>query len=141
MKFFQSLQLTCLIRFSFIAGFGWILDFSMHRVLLSIHIRVAVANVVRVLIGVTFAYLMSVRAVFYYESTLLVTKFLMYVFYNAFIILFLLFSIGYLSKYFNTSSIYMKCYVTTLTMVMKIRANEKINKYIYIKLSSGFLSP
>ena len=115
---FESLLSPRFIRFFLIAGMGWVLDFSIYSLLLHLHIRVAVANVLGALIGVTFAYFMSVRAVFYYEGNLLLTKWVIYVFYNAIIILFFSFSIEYLSKYFNTSPIFMKCYVTPITMIM-----------------------
>lgn len=117
MSFFELPNIPFL-RFVFIAGFGWLLDFSLYNILLVLHTRIAAASVASSLVGVTFSYFMSVRTVFYYEGSLLITKFLIYVFYNILSVLFLSFSIEYLSESFNTSPVIMKCYITPLTMLV-----------------------
>lgn len=104
------------LRFSCIAGFGWMLDMVIYSTLISSHVRIALANVFSGFIGVTFSYFMSARVVFYYQGGFLATKFALYVLYNSISILLFSLIIETVSLQFGVNPIWMKCFITPVTL-------------------------
>jgi putative flippase GtrA len=104
-----------LFGFGVVAGIGWLLDFCVFALLVILTGRPMLSNMVGASLGVTFAYFMSARSVFYYEGGFLFAKFLVYFVYNAASILLFSFFIAELTLILGVHPTLAKIFVTPFT--------------------------
>lgn len=120
-----------ILSFAIVSGSGWLIDVTLFGTLLLYNMRVIPANLTSAFVGITFTFIISTRAIFYYQGNFLLLKFLAYVFYNACAILFFSSIIQYISLNVGISPLLAKVMVTPATfylnfLFMGLLLNHKI---------------
>ena len=104
-----------IVRFGFVSGLGWLIDFCLFVSLGWLRAPVWAANMVGASVAVLFVFFASVRQVFEYEGGYLVGKLIAYVVYQVIAILAASLLIDALTHWFDLAPVLSKVIVTPLT--------------------------
>jgi putative flippase GtrA len=104
-----------IVRFGFVSGMGWLIDFCLFSLLIWQGTPVSLANIIGASIAVLFVFFVSVRHVFEYKGGYLVGKLLAYIVYQILAILAASLAIGMLTIKLELMPIIAKIIVTPLT--------------------------
>ena len=100
-NYYTQLKGLKIFGFGIIHAFGLGLDIVVFILFLRLGFKPLIANIFAGIVGVTFAYFVSARYIFYYKSKFLLLKFLFYLIWNAFRIVFFSFIIAQTSIMFS----------------------------------------
>ena len=114
-NYYTQLKGLKIFGFGIIHAFGLGLDIVVFILFLRLGFKPLIANIFAGIVGVTFAYFVSARYIFYYKSKFLLLKFLFYLIWNAFRIVFFSFIIAQTSIMFSLFPIIPKIIVTPLS--------------------------
>lgn len=104
-----------LMRFGFVSGLGWLIDFCLFGTLTALKAPVWLSNTVSATAAVLFVFFVSVRRVFSYHGHYLLRKLLCYIVYQAIAILSASFLIELLTHQLSLAPIVSKIVVTPVT--------------------------
>lgn len=104
-----------IIRFGFVSGIGWLIDFCLFVLSGWLGAPVWVANMIGASVAVLFVFFASIRHVFEYEGSYMLGKLIAYVVYQAIAILSASLLISALTYWFNLAPVLAKVLVTPLT--------------------------
>tara|TARA_B100000315_G_C14366846_1_gene491067 strand:+ start:232 stop:666 length:435 start_codon:yes stop_codon:yes gene_type:complete len=114
-NYFTQLKGIKIFGFGIIHAFGFGLDIVVFISFLHLGVKPLMANIFAGIVGVTFAYFVSARYIFYYKLEFLLLKFFFYLIWNAFRIVFFSYIIAQTSILFNLFPIIPKIIVTPLS--------------------------
>lgn len=104
-----------IVRFGFVSGIGWLIDFCLFVLLGCFGTPVWVANTVSASVAVLFVFFASVCHVFEYEGGYLLGKLLTYIAYQVVAILVASFLIDALTQWFELVPVLAKIIITPFT--------------------------
>ena len=114
-NFYTQLKGIKIFGFGIVHAFGLGLDMVVFISFLHLGFTPLIANISAGIIGVTFAYFVSAKYVFFYKSKVLLLKFVFYLIWNAFRIVFFSYIIAQTSILFSLFPIIPKIIVTPLS--------------------------
>ena len=114
-NYFIQLKAIKIFGFGIVHAFGLGIDMVVFISFLYLGYNPLMANISAGIVGVTFAYFVSARYIFYYKSHLLLLKFVGYLIWNAFRIVFFSFIIAQLTNVLNIYPIIPKIVITPLS--------------------------
>ena len=114
-NYFTQLKGIKIFGFGIVHAFGLGLDMVVFISFLRLDFKPLMANIFAGIVGVTFAYFVSARFIFYYKSEFLLLKFFFYLIWNAFRIVFFSYIIAQTSIFFSLYPIIPKIIVTPLS--------------------------
>ena len=114
-NYYTQLKGLKIFGFGIIHAFGLGLDMVVFISFLHLGFRPLMANISAGIVGVTFAFFVSARYIFYYKSEFLILKFLYYLIWNAFRIVIFSYIIAQTSIIFSLSPIIPKFAITPLS--------------------------
>lgn len=104
-----------IVRFGFVSGIGWLIDFCLFVLLGWLGVPVWAANMVGATVAVLFVFFASVRHVFEYDGGYLVGKLIAYIIYQVIAISAASLLIDALTRWFDLTPVLAKILVTPLT--------------------------
>ncbi len=104
-----------IIRFGFVSGIGWLIDFCLFVLVGWLGVPVWAANMVGATVAVLFVFFASVRHVFEYDGGYLLGKLIAYIVYQVIAIIAASLFIDTLTHWFGLAPVLAKVLVTPLT--------------------------
>jgi putative flippase GtrA len=113
-SYYTQLKGIKIFGFGIVKAIGFGLDIGVFILFLRLGFKPLMANISAGIVSVTFNYFVSARYIFYYKSIFLLQKFLFYLIWNAFRIVFFSFIIAQTSIMFSLFPIIPKIIVSPL---------------------------
>ena len=133
-NYFTQLKGIKIFGFGIVHALGLGLDIIVFISFLRLGFKPLMANISAGIVGVTFAYFVSAKYVFFYKSKVLLLKFVFYLIWNAFRIVFFSYIIAQTSNFFSLYPIIPKIIVSPLSfycdyLFMSLLMTGKIKYY------------
>ena len=104
-----------IFRFLMVSGIGWLIDFSLFFLLITVGLSPLLANAIGATVAVTFVFFRSAKVIFLYDGKYIFAKLLLYFCYQTFSIFLASCAVQGLTTWFGLYPVMAKCLVTPLT--------------------------